>query len=77
MERVTLSQLPFETREQTLTFLKQLWQQKPTACPLCGTPLRLLHPKAKKSADDWQCPRCDKTFRTLHLLYELNDRLPE
>ena len=72
MERVTLQQLHFASREESLRFLKALWRQEKTNCPLCGSELELLHQKAKKNNCDWQCRRCGKTFKTIHLLDELN-----
>ena len=33
--------------------------------------------KAKKSDCDWQCRSCGKVYRTIHLLDELNEQMPE
>ena len=76
MERVMLSELEMESRADVIRFLKQLWRQEKTDCPICGTELELLHKKAKKNTCDWQCRACQKTYKTLHLLDELNDKMP-
>ena len=72
MEQVHLHELKLGSREEALRFLKLLWNETPAACPLCGQALELLHKGAKKSNCDWQCRHCGKTFKTLHLLDELN-----
>ena len=77
MERAALSELGFHTRDEALVFLKRLWRGQAVPCPLCGIELELLHKKAKKSDCDWQCRRCGKVFRTIALLDELNEQLPE
>ena len=74
MERVKLKELNMSSRSEVITFLKRLWNYEKTPCPMCNSELTLLHQKAKKSNCDWQCKHCDKTFKTLHLLEELNDR---
>lgn len=74
MDRVTLNELKMGSREEVLRFLKSLWNQEKTSCPLCGNELELLHKKAKKSNCDWQCKVCNKTFKTIHLLDELNEQ---
>ena len=74
MERVYLKELPMTSRQEVLVFLKRLWNQQPTDCPICGNSLELLHKKAKKSDCDWQCRHCDKAYKTLYLLEELNQR---
>lgn len=77
MERAVLKELPFKTRDEALAFLKKLWGQQGAACPICGGLLELLHRKAKKSACDWQCKSCDKVYKTIYLLDEINERFPE
>lgn len=77
MENVTLSDLRPESRKEALVFLKRLWNSEETPCPFCGNTLDLLHNKAKKSSCDWQCKRCGKVFRTISLLYELNEQMPD
>ena len=77
MERVLLGELGFKTRSEALIFLKKLWRREKTACPVCGRELEPLHKKAKKSDCDWQCRNCDKTYKTIHLLDELNEQMPE
>lgn len=72
MDRVKLSELKMGSREEVLRFLKSLWNQEKTNCPMCGNELELLHKKAKKSNCDWQCKVCNKAFKTIHLLDELN-----
>lgn len=73
MERVTLKELKMNSRSQVLAFLKKLWNEEKVNCPMCGEPLEILHKKAKKNDCDWQCKKCDKTFKTMHLLDELNE----
>ena len=77
MERVLLKELDMTSRKEVLTFLKRLWRQEKTPCPFCGAELELLHQKAKKSTSDWQCRSCDRTFKTLYLLDELNRQMPD
>lgn len=76
MEKITLNELKMHSRKEILTFLKKLWNGEGAPCPLCGNSLELLHKKAKKSNCDWQCKTCDKVFRTLDLLNELNEKMP-
>ena len=33
--------------------------------------------KAKKNNCDWQCKNCNKTYKTIHLLYEINEQMPD
>lgn len=73
MERVRLKELKMESRNEVVAFLKKLWNHEKTNCPICGNELELLHKKAKKSACDWQCKQCNKAFKTIHLLDELNE----
>lgn len=77
MERVLLEELNMSARKEVLTFLKKLWNQEKTNCPICGSELELLHKKAKKSNCDWQCKRCGKVYKTMHLLDELNNQMPD
>ncbi len=77
MERVLLEELNMSSRKEVLTFLKKLWNQEKTNCPICGSELELLHKKAKKSNCDWQCKRCGKVYKTMHLLDELNNQMPD
>jgi len=77
MERVLLRELKMESRDEVLKFLKKLWNEESTNCPMCGTELELLHKKAKKSNCDWQCKSCNKTFKTIYLLDELNEEMPD
>ena len=76
MEKITLNELKMHSRKEVLTFLKKLWNGESAPCPLCENSLELLHKKAKKSDCDWQCKTCDKVFRTLDLLDELNEKMP-
>ena len=46
-------------------------------CPICGSELELLHKKAKKNNCDWQCKNCNKTYKTIHLLDEINEQMPD
>ena len=77
MERVFLKELKMDSRKEVLLFLKRLWKQEKTNCPFCGNELELLHKKAKKSTCDWQCRCCDKVFKTICLLDELNEQMPD
>ena len=65
------------SRDEALRFLKKLWSSEETACPICGEELELLHKKAKKNNCDWQCRSCEKVFKTLYLLDELNEQMPK
>ena len=76
MEKITLKELNMNTRKEVLIFLKRLWNEESTACPVCGSELELLHKKAKKSDCDWQCKNCNKIYKTIHLLDELNRQMP-
>lgn len=77
MDRVKLGELHFSNRDEAVGFLKQLWNEEKIQCPICGENLEILHRKAKKSNCDWQCRKCDKTFKTIHLLDEINEQMPE
>jgi transposase-like protein len=75
MERVLLNELNFKNRDEALAFLKKLWKEEKTDCPICGNKLELLHKKAKKDDCDWQCKTCNKTYKTIHLLDEINEHM--
>lgn len=77
MERMRLDELKMGSRNEVLRFLKKLWNGEQTPCPICGNPLEPLHKGAKKNGCDWQCRTCDKTCKTLCLLDELNERMPD
>ena len=77
MERVTLNELGFSSRNEAVSFLKKLWRQEETECPVCGSMLEMLHAKAKKDDCDWQCRRCSKVYRTIHLLDEINEQMKD
>ena len=77
MRRAVLKELPFGCRKEALTFLKRLWNEEPVCCPLCGTELEPLHRKAKRDNCDWQCRNCGIVFRTIHLLDEINEQMPD
>lgn len=72
MKKTSLKELNFASREEALVFLKKLWSGEGAACPICGSELEPLHGKAKKSDCEWQCRKCDRVFRTVNILYELN-----
>lgn len=74
MKRAQLKDLNMNSREEVLRFLKKLWNGQPANCPMCGRELELLHNKAKKSDCEWQCKKCNKVFRTISLLDELNEQ---
>ena len=76
MERASLSELGFGSRAEAAAFLKRLWRGEAAPCPVCGR-LELLHRMAKKSDCDWQCRACGKVYRTIHLLDELNEQMPD
>ena len=76
MDRVMLNELKMNSRDEVLRFLKKLWSQENETCPICGNELDLLHKKAKKSNCDWQCRSCNKIFKTIYLLDELNEQMP-
>ena len=70
--------LYFSGREENLAFLKRLWAEQETVCPKCReATLTFLHRGAKKSNTEWRCAACGEIFRTIHMLYELNDTYPE
>ena len=75
MEQIKLKELKFSNRNEALIFLKRLWNGEENSCPICGNKLELLHKKAKKSICDWQCKECDKTYKTMHLLDDLNKQM--
>ena len=74
MKKVRLKELNINTRKDMIIFLKRLWDGESTLCPICKNELEPLHKKAKKSNIDWQCKSCDKIYKTIHLLDELNER---
>ena len=74
MERVLLKELHFTSRAQALSFLKGLWNGSPTPCPFCGNTITPLH---KKDTTDFACKSCDKAFKTIHLLDELNEAMKD
>lgn len=76
MDRVKLKDLKMGSRDEVLSFLKKLWHEEALNCPICGNELELLHKKAKKSNLDWQCKSCNKAFKTIYLLDELNEKMP-
>ena len=77
MDRVTIKELGFSSRSEAMSFLKKLWNQEKTICPICGSELELLHKKAKKDDCDWQCKNCNKTYKTIHLLNEINEQMQD
>ena len=76
MDRVLLKELNMKTRNEVLIFLKKLWNEEETHCPICSDKLEALHKKAKRSNCDWQCKTCNKTYKTIYLLDELNEQMP-
>ncbi len=76
MQQVKLNELKMNTRAEAIGFLKKLWREEPTACPICGQTLEILHKKAKKDSSDWQCKTCDKTFKAFNLPDEINAQMP-
>lgn len=76
MDRVVLDELKMTSRKEVLDFLRKLWNDEVVKCPTCNNELVLLHKKAKKSTNDWQCVKCNKIYKTLYLLDELNEKMP-
>jgi tRNA(Ile2) C34 agmatinyltransferase TiaS len=77
MEKVFLKELGFHSRNEAISFLKKLWREEKAECPICGNVLELLHKKSKKDACDWQCRNCSKTYKTMHLLDEINAQMSD
>ncbi len=77
MGKAGLGELGFTSRKEALTFLKRLWNNEKTDCPVCGNGLEPLHGKAKKSSCDWQCRQCGRIYRTIHLMDEMNEQMPQ
>ena len=77
MDRAILKELDFRSRNEALAFLKKLWRQEKAECPICGSELELLHKMAKKNNCDWQCKNCNKTYKTIHLLDDINEQMPD
>lgn len=75
MERILLKELKMNSRKEVLIFLKKLWNEKKVNCPICNSELELLHKKAKKDNCDWQCKNCNKIYKTMYLLDELNKQM--
>ena len=74
MKRIMLKELNFASRNEGIRFLKKLWNQEKTSCPICGNELELLHKKAKKSDCDWKCPACGEIYRTIGMLKDLPEQ---
>ena len=61
-----------KTREEEVAFLKRLWAEEPTVCPVCGqAQLTFLHKKAQKSNTEYKCPACGEIYRTIGMLKRL------
>lgn len=45
MNRVLLKELKMNSRTEVLAFLKKLWNEDKTNCPICNNELELLHKK--------------------------------
>ena len=65
MNRVLLKELNMTSRQEVILFLKKLWNEEETQCPICHNKLEILHKKAKRNNCDWQCKSCNKTYKTL------------
>lgn len=64
-----------ESRDEEIKFMKALWNEVPTVCPVCGkAELVKLHKKVKKSNNDWKCPQCGEIFRTINMLMNLPEK---
>lgn len=73
MEKEVLIKYKMNSRDEVVSFLKSLWNEKPQACPLCDGRLDFLHKKAKKSNCDWVCTGCNERYDTIKILNELNE----
>ena len=73
MEKDILTKFEMNSRDETVNFLKSLWNETPQPCPFCGRKLDSLHKKAKKSNCDWICTACGERYDTIKLLKELNE----
>ena len=73
MEKDILNKLKMNSRDEAVSFLKSLWNEKPQHCPLCDGKLDFLHKKAKKSNCDWICTVCGERYDTIKILKQLND----
>ena len=71
MEKDILNKLKMNSRDEAVSFLKSLWNEKPQSCPMCNGKLDFLHKKAKKSDCDWKCPACGEIYRTIGMLKDL------
>ena len=49
MEKEVLIKYKMNSRDEVVSFLKSLWNEKPQSCPLCDGRLDFLHKKAKYS----------------------------
>ena len=47
-ENAVLKDLNKPTRKEVLTFLKRLWNEEKTNCPICGSELEFMHKKSKE-----------------------------
>ncbi len=61
-----------KNRNEVVSFLKSLWNEKPMPCPICGGKLDFLHKKAKKNNCDWICTDCGKRYNTIKILDRIN-----
>lgn len=73
MEKEVLIKYKMNSRDEVVSFLKSLWNEKPQSCPLCDGRLDFLHKKAKKSNCDWVCTACNERYDTIKILNELNE----
>lgn len=39
LDRETIKELGFSSRSEAMSFLKKLWNQEKTICPICGSEL--------------------------------------
>ena len=74
MEKDILNKLKMNSRDEAVSFLKSLWNEKPQSCPMCNGKLDFLHKKAKKSNCDRICTVCGERYDTIKILKQLNDR---
>lgn len=74
MQKDVIKDLQMNNRDDVVSFLKSLWQEKPQCCPKCGGELDYLHKKAKKNNSDWKCKSCGEIYKAISILKQLPDK---
>ena len=62
MEKVLLKQLNMKSKDEAISFLKALWNQKSVNCPICGSRLELLHKISKEHMAATMTEAADSPF---------------